>query len=109
MPVYQGMCVGGPMDGQTITARGDDGFIAVDRPATACWVYKADRANGRFLLCTAPDPSLIDEDGTRALDEDRVAGAPSKGLDVVVLPGDDDETPAEAPAIDGTSDPEGED
>lgn len=95
---HKGVCVGGPMAGLTIHTRSDDGFVAVDRPATACWVYRADPDSGWFVLCTLPDPSLIDEDGTRALDLDRIGGASAQGLDVIALPdgeSDPDIEPAE--------------
>jgi len=107
--MHKGVCVGGPMAGQTITTRSDDGFIAVDKAGSACWLYKADPGNGHFALCTDQDPSLIDDDGTRALDVDRLGGTPSQGLDVVALPGDDDEQPAPAPVIDDTADLDGDD
>ncbi len=95
---HKGVCVGGPMAGLTIYTRSDDGFVAVDRPATACWVYKADPDSGRFVLCTLPDPSLLDDDGTRALDLDRVGGASAQGLDIIALPDSepDPDEPAEA-------------
>lgn len=96
---HKGVCMGGPMAGLTIHTRSDTGFVAVDKPASACWVYKADPDNGRFVLCTEPDPSVIDEEGTRALDLERVGGASAQGLDVVALPeaeDDPDVVPAEA-------------
>lgn len=96
---HKGACVGGPMAGLTINTRSDTGFVAVDVPATACWVYKTDPDNGRFVLCVEPDPSLLDDDGTRALDLDRVGGATAQGLDVVALPdaeADPDDEPDEA-------------
>lgn len=104
---HRGVCLGGPMAGLTITTRSDSGFVAVDKPATACWVYKADPDNGRFLLCTEPDPSSIDDDGTRALDLDRVGGATAQGIDVIALPdaeSDDDALPAEADLFAGVLD-----
>lgn len=109
--MHKGVCVGGPMAGQTITTRSDDGFLAVDTQGSACWVYKTNPSSGQFVLCTDPDPSLLDADGTRALDADRVGGAPSQGLDVIALPGlaDDGEQPAPSPLIDDTADLEGDD
>jgi hypothetical protein len=100
---HEGVCVGGPMAGLTIETRSDSGFLAVDAPAGAAWVYYVDEA-GRYVLCTEPDPSLIDEaDGTRSYDPERgldVALGPE--LDVVALPGDpaevDDALPAEGGA-----------
>lgn len=96
---HKGVCIGGPMAGLTIVTRSDTGFVAVDKPATACWVYRANPDNGRFELCRLPDPSSIGDDGTRALDEDRILSAGTEGLDVVALPdaeGDDEWGLAEA-------------
>jgi hypothetical protein len=108
--MHKGVCVGGPMAGQTITTYSDAGFVAVDKPGSACWVYMTDPADGRFVLCTDPDPALLDPDGTRALDEARLAGAAGHDLDVIALPGDDTEEPAAPPVIDDSSDLEdGED
>jgi hypothetical protein len=96
---HKGVCVGGPMAGLTINTRSDVGFVAVDKPASAAWVYKIDPDNGRYVLDVSPDPSSLDEDGTRALDLDRVLTAGlEKGLDVIALPDsepDPDEVPAE--------------
>ncbi len=97
---HKGVCMGGPMAGLTIHTRSDTGFVAVDKPASACWVYKADPDNGRFVLCTEPDPSSIDDDGTRALDLDRVGGAVSQGLDIVALPDGEEDPEAEPAEVD---------
>jgi hypothetical protein len=93
---HKGVCVAGPMAGLTIETRSDTGFVCVDKPATACWVYKADPDNGRFVLCVEADPSSIDDQGTRALDLDRVGGATGQGLDIIALP-DGEPDPAEVP------------
>lgn len=98
---HKGVCIGGPMAGQTITTRSDCGFVAVDKPASAAWLYYPD-VNGRFVVDTRPDPSLLDADGTRALDMERAMRAQSeKGLDVIALPGDGVEDDGEdAQAVD---------
>lgn len=120
---HKGVCVGGPMAGLTITTRGDEGFVAVDKPASAAWVYTTDPVNGRFVVCTDPDPSLLDpEDGTRALDLDRIGGAVAAGVDIIAVPGEPGDEPEDqevaeadllpdpAPLTDVADDPrEGED
>jgi hypothetical protein len=107
--MHKGVCIGGPMAGQTLTTGSDHGFVAVDAAGFAAWVYYIDPGDGSYRLDTSPDPSLLDDDGTRALDRDRaLSAATDKGLDVVALPGDD-EPAAELPVIDDTSDDEGGD
>lgn len=93
--MHKGVCVGGPLAGQTVETRSQIGFIAVDRPASAAWLYLID-GNGRYVIDTSDDPSRIDEDGTRALDPGRAETALlEKCLDVIALPGDEDEEPGE--------------
>jgi hypothetical protein len=101
---HKGVCVGGPMAGLTITTRSEVGFVAVDKPASAAWLYRAD-TNGRFVLDTGDDPSRIDEDGTRALDLERLGGSSSECLDVIAVPGEDDEDEFEPAAADLGPDP----
>lgn len=110
--MHKGVCVGGPMAGLTITTQSDVGFVAVDAAGFAAWLYYTDPGDGSYRLDTRPDPSSLGDDGTRLLDRDRaLAAATDKGLDVVALPGEDDEEPAEPPAIDESYDAaeEGED
>lgn len=38
--MYQGRCVGGPLDGQPARSRYPKGFLLVDRPAGQCWIYE---------------------------------------------------------------------
>lgn len=83
---HKGVCVGGPMAGLTVHARSDVGFVAVDRPAGACWVYEIDPNDGRFVLSRDRDPSLISGDGTRVLDLARAELAGAQGLDIIALP-----------------------
>lgn len=86
--MHKGVCVGGPFAGQTIETRSEVGFVAVDRPGHAAWLYYLDN-DGRYVVDTSDDPSRLDEDGTRALDIDRVVDAGAdKCLDVIAVPGD---------------------
>lgn len=107
--MHRGICIGGPMAGQTITTRSDRGFVAIDAPGLAAWIYLIG-ADGGYRVDTAADVSLLDADGTRALDRERAAAAGTeKGLDVIALPGADDEPAAPAPVLDdGPDDEEGD-
>lgn len=100
--MHKGVCVGGPLAGETVTTRSDVGFVAVDRPGFAAWLYLIDDA-GRYVVDTSDDPSRIDADGTRVLDVDRaLEAATEQCLDVVALPGDgsdDDPEPGEVERI----------
>lgn len=93
--MHKGVCVGGPLAGRTIETRSQVGFLAVDRPASAAWLYRIDDS-GRYVLDTSDDPTLIDDEGTRALDPGRAETALlEKCLDVIALPGDEQEEPGE--------------
>ncbi len=105
---HKGVCMGGPLAGLTISIRSDDGFVAVDKPAGACWLYRTDRDNGRFVLCVEQDALLLDEDGTRALDLDRLGGAGAEGLDVIALPEAEPAADEEPGEVDLFSDVPGE-
>lgn len=108
--MHRGVCVGGPMAGQTVTTRSEVGFVAVDAAGQAAWLYYIDLGTGRYLLDLRPDAASLDGEGTRALDAGRLSAAGiDRGLDVVALPGEDDEPPAEPPVIDDSGDEGGED
>jgi hypothetical protein len=103
--VHRGVCIAGPMAGLTINTRSDVGFVAVDAPGFAAWLYYIRATDGAYVLDTSPDASSLDSDGTRALDRERaLAASQEKGLDVIALPGDgveeddpDDPDPGDAP------------
>lgn len=97
-----GRCVGGPLDGQTITVRAADGFLAADKLNNRAWLYKR-RADGSFAVCLDHDDALLLPDGLttgeRRLDWQRMplTGDP---LPVVSL-GDSYEADAGDPVDDG--------
>jgi hypothetical protein len=94
------------MAGLTITTQSDVGFVAVDAAGSAAWLYYIDTGDGSYRLDVSADPSSLDGDGTRALDRDRALQARTdKGLDVIALPGEDDEAPAAPPVFDEDYDP----
>jgi hypothetical protein len=102
--MHKGVCLGGPMAGQTVTTRSEVGFVAVDAAGFAAWVYRIRTPDGAYALDLSLDDSSLDENGTRALDLERALYAGTdKGLDVIALPGEDQEEPAEPPVFDDDS------
>ncbi|GGM27263.1 hypothetical protein GCM10011608_10020 [Micromonospora sonchi] len=74
--MFEGACVGGPLDGQQAVSRCPDGLLVADKPAGVCWLY--DWRDGRFQ---------VREEEPRQLDTDRaVSAALSDGWDVIALP-----------------------
>lgn len=85
----EGTCVGGPLDGESLTIRNDDGFLAVDKPLGLAWRYRVD-AQDRFVLCTAADPSVIGEEGARSFDPKRAEdGLTDNDLDIISIADDE--------------------
>ncbi|MER7167020.1 hypothetical protein ABT336_13260 [Micromonospora sp. NPDC000207] len=73
--MIEGVCHGGPLDGQTVISRGDAGLLVADKPSLRAWVY--DWRDGGFHL----------RDGGRDLDMGRaVEAAMAEGWDVMALP-----------------------
>lgn len=96
--MHKGVCIGGPMAGETITTRSEIGFVAVDAEGHGAWLYYIGD-DGRYRLDLSPSPSLLDDQGTRELGR-AVISAEEEGLDVVALTGAAEEPPAEPPPID---------
>lgn len=81
--LYEGRCVGGPLDGDAASCRYPAGFVLADKPAGKAWIY--DRAgDGTFA---------VRETTGRALDARRATGAAiGEEYDVIAAPwagGDD--------------------
>ena len=72
--LYEGRCVGGPLDGEQAASRYPTGFVLADKPAGKAWIY--DRAgDGTFA---------VREGGGRRLDPRRAtAAAIGDGYDVI--------------------------
>ncbi|MET0698594.1 MAG: hypothetical protein ABWY93_02920 [Mycobacterium sp.] len=88
--VYTGLCVGGPLNGQEVTVRTPDGFLAADRSREHAWLYKRND-DGVFAVCLRHDDSTIypygASSGLRTLDPDRAVGTVlGGGLDVIAVP-----------------------
>jgi hypothetical protein len=90
--VYTAQCVGGPLDGLTITTRTPEGFLAADKEAGLAWIYKQ-QADGRFVVCTEHDDSLEYPYGTQTGQRRLVMGRAvdaaldPDALDVIAVPG----------------------
>lgn len=37
--LFEGPCIGGPLDAVTMTCRFSKGFLLVDKPNNHCWIY----------------------------------------------------------------------
>jgi hypothetical protein len=62
LPVYQGVCAGGPWDGRPAATRYPKGFLLVDKPGMQVWIYDRDETSGNFTART-PNPQALLEDG----------------------------------------------
>ena len=71
--IYEGFCVGGPLDEQRGQSRYPSGFVAVDKPNRRAWIY--DWSNNHFKV-REPDGRPLDD----AL---RIAAAESTDWDVI--------------------------
>lgn len=47
---FEGVCHGGPLDGQQATSRCPEGFLLVDKPRGWCWVYELVGDQGGFFV-----------------------------------------------------------
>ena len=83
--IYEGFCVGGPLDEQRGQSRYPSGFVAVDKPNRRAWIY--DR-----IVHPQPSPSerapadhfqVREPDGRPLDDALRIAAAESTDWDVI--------------------------
>jgi hypothetical protein len=103
--LYQGLAIGGPLDGEEIEGRYPGGILFVDKPSNKAWLYDFYEESGRFILRPVGYDALWDEmsdeqkmevirntvlsglDGTRELDYDaRIRAADSSNTEVRALP-----------------------
>jgi hypothetical protein len=75
--LYEGRCVGGPLDGRQAESRYPTGFVLADKPAGKAWIY--DRAgDGTFA---------VREGDGRTLDPRRATDAAiGEAYDVIAAP-----------------------
>lgn len=77
--LFSGVCVGGPWDGRTVTARFPAGFLLIDKRQSVVWIY--DRTDGQYHART---------DGPYPLDHaKRWAAAEGPDYDIRVPDGDE--------------------
>lgn len=74
--MYEGICRGGPLDGQTVVCRNPEGFLCADKPAGRAWIY--DLVGDEFHV-REPEPRQFDP--ARAIN-----AAFSDGFDVIAAP-----------------------
>jgi len=55
--LHEGVCRGGPLDGQPGQSRFPKGFLLVDRPADRCWIYEW---TGSEFQVRDPQPMPVD-------------------------------------------------
>lgn len=62
-PLYSGVCVGGPLDGQDASSRFPKGILLCDRPARKVWIYDSisDGEEFHFLVRIADGVELIED------------------------------------------------
>jgi hypothetical protein len=48
--LYQGLAIGGPLDGEEIEGRYPGGILFVDKPSNKAWLYDFYEESGRFIL-----------------------------------------------------------
>lgn len=86
--LYQGVAVGGPIDGRTLISRARHarGVVLVDKPGNRAAIYQWDADDGEFIHVR--NEGEDDAEGWRSLDHDKrlVAGM---GTDWEVLAYDD--------------------
>jgi hypothetical protein len=72
--LYEGRCVGGPLDGEVAASRFPTGFVLADKPAGMAWIYDL-AADGTFA---------VREAGGRKLDPRRaITAAIGEEFDVI--------------------------
>lgn len=86
-PIWNGPCVGGPLDGLDGSSRYERGFLLVDRPAGKAWIYDChpETLNGgyQFIVRVAEGMDLIeDEDAVK----NRYRAADEQEFDVIAAP-----------------------
>lgn len=94
--LHTGQCVGGPLDGKTITTRTPAKFLAANKRAQRAWIYQRQGEHGHYEVSTEPDDSLLGqsdgvEPGQRWLSLERATLAAAHGeIDVIAVTLDED-------------------
>lgn len=89
MSTRTGQCVGGPLDGRTMTTRSIKGILYVNRPTNSAWIY--DWTDDEKLVVRSEEPEpLVDDDENSPVSRWRAAREDS--YDVISALGDLDVT-----------------
>lgn len=67
--LFEGECLGGPMDGQTGQSRFEEGFLLVAKADRKCWIY--DWQEGEFVCRRGGALELDDAKRFKAAEESR--------------------------------------
>jgi len=77
--MYEGICLGGPLNGQTMEVRFPKGFLLIDKPADKVWIY--DRIEDGFVV-RDEIPSKVLTEGPK----NRYRAAEESNYDVLAAP-----------------------
>lgn len=79
--LYEGLAVGGPVDGQQLISRCPKGLLMVDKPNGICWIYdwKPQDPVASVFVAREPEGRPLDTKG-------RLRAADEPDYDVVALP-----------------------
>ncbi|MEU7590616.1 hypothetical protein AB0A95_30540 [Micromonospora sp. NPDC049230] len=91
---HQGVCSGGPLDGQALASRFPQGFLLVDKPNGCCWLY--DWTGDRFKA-RSEEPMPVQDGPADGPGDSRYRAAAEPFYDVLAAPwvGADDEGAAD--------------
>ena len=76
--MYEGMCLGGPMNGEFGQSRFPKGFLLVDKSTNRCWLYDWSPESGTF--------AVRDEEAMEVSKQGRIRAANESDYDVVAAP-----------------------
>ena len=79
--IYEGVCHGGPLNGQEMVSRFPKGFLLVDKPASTCWIYEWDEETSSFQV-RSEEPMEVFTEG----DKNRYRAAEESNYDVIAAP-----------------------
>ena len=80
---HQGMCSGGPLDGQEAASRFPRGFLLVDKPAGTSWLY--DWTGDRFTV-RREEPMPVQDGPADSPGDSRYRAAAEPFFDVLAAP-----------------------
>lgn len=77
---YEGVCHGGPLNGQTMVTRYPKGFLLVDKQVRKCWIYEWDSETSSYQVRQEEPMDLLDGE------KNRFRAAEEFNYDVVAAP-----------------------